>query len=153
MDETNREITKIAREVGRFTVRTLRAEGIGTGEFDVLHTVRKNPGITQAGVCRILGIDKGAAARQTGNLETKGYIVRRENPADGRSQLLYATDKAETMKNSKAHIESSFYEWLLETLSEEERREFTRILEQLYQRCKRESKEDFPEMTERLKIR
>ncbi len=50
MDATKRKITKIAREVSKFTVRTMRAEGIGAGEFDVLHAVRKNPGITQAGV-------------------------------------------------------------------------------------------------------
>lgn len=37
MDITERKITKIAREVSKFTVRTLRAEGIGPGEFDVLY--------------------------------------------------------------------------------------------------------------------
>ena len=58
MDITERKITKIAREVSKFTVRTLRAEGIGPGEFDVLHVIRKNPGITQSGVCRITGFDK-----------------------------------------------------------------------------------------------
>ena len=112
MDATKRKITKIAREVSKFTVRTMRAEGIGAGEFDVLHAVRKNPGITQAGVCRITGLDKGAVARQTANLEAKGYLERRENPGDGRSRLLYATEKAESLKNSKAQIETAFYEWL-----------------------------------------
>lgn len=57
MDVTKRRITKIAREVSKFTVRTLRAEGVGAGEFDVIHAIRKNPGITQAGVCRITGLD------------------------------------------------------------------------------------------------
>ena len=33
MDATKRKITKIAREVSKFTVRTMRAEGIGAGEF------------------------------------------------------------------------------------------------------------------------
>lgn len=43
MDITERKITKIAREVSKFTVRTLRAEGIGPGKFDVLHAIRKTP--------------------------------------------------------------------------------------------------------------
>ena len=146
MDSTKREITKIAREVGKFTVRTLRADGIGTGEFDVIHAVRKNPGITQAGVCRVTGLDKGAVARQTANLEAKGYLTREENSADGRSQLLFATEKAELLKNSKAQIETMFYEWLLAALPEAERQEFARLLEILYQRCKAESKAGFPEM-------
>lgn len=151
MDWTKRKITKIAREVSKFTVRTLREEGIGPTEFDVLHAIRKNPGITQAGVCKIVGIDKGAVARQTANLEAKGYLIRKENPADGRSQLIYATEKAEGLKHSKAHVETLFYEWLLEPLSDQDKQEFVRLLDVLYQRSKAESKADFPEMTERMK--
>ena len=153
MDITKRKITKIAREVGKFTVRTLRAEGVGTGEFDVLHAIRKNPGITQAGVCRITGLDKGAVARQTANLESKGYIERRDNPSDGRSRLLYATPKAENLKSSKAEIETAFYEWLTAPLGDVDRDAFARILDTLYQRCKAESKADFPEMTALMKGR
>lgn len=147
MDITKREITKIAREVSKFTVRTLRADGIGTGELDVLHAIRKNPGITQAEVCKILGVDKGAIARQTVNLEAKGYIRRQENPEDGRSQLLFPTEQAETLKLSKAHVESAFYQWLLSGLTEEEQAAFARLLDVLYKRCKAESKAGFPEMT------
>ncbi len=50
MDKTARQITKIAREVSKFTTRSLKAEGIGAAELDFIHVVRKNPGITQAGV-------------------------------------------------------------------------------------------------------
>ena len=150
MDITKRQMTKIAREVSKFTVRTLRVEGIGPGELDVLHAVRKNPGVTQAAVCQITGLDKGAVARQTANLEAKGFLDRQNNPVDGRSQLLFATEKAERLKTSKASIEASFYEWLLEPLDEGDRVEFSRLLELLYLRCKAESKADFPEMTARM---
>lgn len=143
MDSTKRQITKIAREVSKFTVRTMRAEGIGSGEFDVIHAIRKNPGITQAGVCKITGLDKGAVARQTANLEAKGYLERKDNPADGRSRLLYATSQAESLKNSKAQIEVLFYEWLLAELPEAEKEAFCRTLDKLYQRSKAESKSEF----------
>ena len=153
MDATRRQITKIAREVGKFTVRTIRAEGVGTAEFDLIHVVRKNPGITQAGIVKALGTDKGAVAKQTANLEAKGYLRREENPADGRSQLIYPTEKAQSLKNSKAHIESEFYEWLTEALTEAEREEFARMLDVLYRRCKAESRAGFPEMTARMEGR
>ncbi len=146
MDPTRRKITKIAREVSKFTVRTLRAEGIGASELDMLHAVRKSPGITQADVCRITGMDKGAVARQAASLETKGYLTRRENPADGRSRLLYPTERAEALKGSKAHIEAQFYDWLLQGLDEPEQAEFARLLDVLYRRCKAESKADFPHL-------
>ena len=124
MDQTGRKITKIAREVGKFTVQTMKEEGIGTAEFDFIHLVRHNPGITQTEVRETLKIDKGAAARRASSLEAKGYLERKPNPADGRSQLLYATKKAEALKNSKASIEAVFYEWLLAELPEEERTAF-----------------------------
>ena len=120
MDATERKMTKIAREVSKFTVQTMKEDGIGTAEFDFIHLVRHNPGITQAAVREQLKIDKGAAARRAASLESKGYLYRKPNPADGRSQLLYATEKAEQLKNSKAAIESKFYEWLLAELPEEE---------------------------------
>ena len=151
MDISGRKISKIAREVSKFTLRTIRAEGIGAGEFDVIHAIRKNPGITQAEVCRICGLDKASVARQTANLELKGYIERRENPADGRSRLLYATPKAEKLKSSKAQLEALFYEWLTEPLDEQEREDFVRLLDILYRRCKAESKAGFPEMNNKIK--
>lgn len=151
MDITKRQITKIAREVNKFTIRTMRSEGIGTAEFDVLHAIRKNPGITQAGVCKITGHDKGAVARETANLESKGYINREDNDSDGRSKLLYATKKANKLKTSKAHIESAFYEWLIDQLPENDKADFSRILDVIYENCKKESLLDFANMEKVMK--
>lgn len=64
MDQTERKMTKIAREVSKFTVQTMKEDGIGTAEFDFIHLVRHNPGITQTRVREQLQIDKGAAARR-----------------------------------------------------------------------------------------
>ncbi|MGI5856137.1 MAG: MarR family winged helix-turn-helix transcriptional regulator [Candidatus Merdivicinus sp.] len=150
MDKTERQITKIAREAAKLTVQTMRADGIGTAEFDFIHLVRHHPGITQAEIRKALKIDKGAAARRAASLEVKGYLVRQPNPADGRSQLLYATDKAEELKNSKASIEAAFYSWLLEELPEADQQEFCRILNTLYQRSKIQSRAGFPDVSARI---
>lgn len=153
MDQTERKITKIAREVSKFTVQTMKEEGIGTAEFDFIHLVRHNPGITQTQVREQLQIDKGAAARRAASLEAKGYLVRKPNPKDGRSQLLYATEQAEHLKNSKARIESVFYEWLLEALPEKEKEQFLETLDTLYWRSKRERQAGFSTVTSRVKER
>ena len=145
MDMTERKITKIAREVSALTVQMMKAEGVGTAEFDFIHLVRHNPGITQAEVRERLRIDKGAAARRVASLELKGYLVRRENPQDGRSQLLYATPQAESLKNSKASIEAAVYEWLLSDLDDAEKAAFCETLDRLYRRMKAESRAGFPE--------
>ena len=147
MDDTKRQITKIAREVSKFTVRTMRADGIGVGEFDVIHAIRKNPGITQAEVREQLRVDKGAAARRAASLEAKGYLIRQANPKDGRSQLLFATEKAEGLRNSKAQVETTFYEWLLAELPEAEKAAFCKTLDTIYRRSKQESRAGFPHIT------
>ena len=149
-DPTGRQMTKIAREAAKFTVQMMKADGIGTAEFDFIHLVRHNPGITQAEVREALKIDKGAAARRAASLEAKGYLVRRPNPADGRSQLLYATPEAEKLKNSKAAIESVFYAWLTEELPEEEREAFCKTLETLYWRSKNQRRAGFVDVKKRV---
>lgn len=150
MDETGRKITKIAREVGKFTVRNMRREGVGAAEFDIVHLVRHNPGITQTQVVQALNMDKGAAAKRVASLENKGYLIRRPNPADGRSQLLYATEAADGLRNSKAHIEEVFYTWLLEDLDREEAEQFCATLDKLYQKSKAQRKADFQDVAARL---
>ena len=70
-------------------------------------------------------------------------MIRKPNTEDGRSQLLYATPKAEQLKNSKAHIEALFYEWLLAELPEEEKKSFSETLDKLYLRSKKESRTGF----------
>lgn len=151
MSEEMREITKIAREVSKFTIRTMKAEGIGTGEFDLIHVVRHNPGITQKGIREILGLDKGACARRTASLEAKGYLIRRQDEKDRRVWRLYASDKAEHLKLSKVQIENVYYDWLEEGLNEEERKQFFSLLHKLYLRNKAESKAGFPDIEKAVK--
>lgn len=150
MDVTQRRISIIARGVGRFATRTMRQAGIGASEFDLIQMVRRHPGITQAEVCQRLEIDKGAAARQFARLEAKGYLRRETNPADRRSRLLYATEKADELKNSKSHLEELFYEWLLEPLTPAEQEELARLLAVLEPRCREEWRAGFPNVKERL---
>ena len=134
-------------------LRTLRESGIGAAEIDYIHALRHCPGATQAQIAELLHADKAAVARRTESLEAKGYLVRRENPADGRSRLLYPTDKAEALKVSKAEIEAAFYEYLTASLSEEERMVFAALLDRLYRASKTESRAGFPHLVDGKDVR
>lgn len=150
MGAAGRQITKIAREVNKLVIRTMKEGGIGSGEMDLIHLVRHNPGLSQKEVSLQLNMDKGAVARRTASLEQKGYLIRRDNPADGRSQLLYATSEAEQLKTSKAAVESVFYEWLFEEFDEDEKKIFAAMLNRLYLRSKKESRSGFPHVIKLL---
>ena len=98
-----------------------------------------------------LKIDKGATARRVARLEEKGYLTREPNPLDGRSQLLYPTEKAEALRNSKAEIEGSFYEWLLDGLPDDEKEVFCKTLNTLYLKSKEERRAGFLHIAQRVK--
>ena len=144
MDITERKITKIAREAEKLVLFSLREKGVGTAEIDLIHALRHNPGCTQARLAELLHADKAAIARRTKNLETKGFLVRRDAPNDRRSQLLYPTEQAETLKASKAEIKTAFYEYLLSLLPEAEAKCFAATLDRLYAASKAESRAGFP---------
>lgn len=144
MDITERKITKIAREAEKLVLLAMREEGVGTAEIDLIHALRHNPGCTQAKLAELLHADKAAIARRTKNLESKGFLTRKDDPADRRSRLLYPTAKADALKSSKAEIESSFYEYLVSTLSPEEAETFSALLNKLYAVSKTESRACFP---------
>lgn len=146
MDITERKITKIAREAEKLVLLTLRESDIGTAEIDFIHALRHHPGATQAQIALLLHADKAAIARRTESLESKGYLVRRENPEDGRSHLLYPTEKAEALKVSKAEIETAFYDYLTAALTAEEATTFAALLDRLYRASKTESRAGFPHL-------
>ena len=123
---------------------SLRDEGVGTAEIDLIHALRHNPGCTQARLAELLHADKAAIARRTKNLEAKGFLTRQDDPNDRRSQLLFPTEKAEAMRSSKAEIESAFYEYLTSHLSEAEAETFAALLNRLYLASKAESRGGFP---------
>ena len=144
MEHPARKITKIAREAERLVLLTMRRDGIGTAEIDCIHAVRHHPGITQTELAAALNSDKPAIARRTASLERKGYLRREPNPEDGRSHLLFPTEKAEGLRNAKADAENLFYEYIMAGLSEAERTAFLGALDTLYTRSKEESRAGFP---------
>lgn len=149
MDITQRKITKIAREAEKLVLLTLRDEGVGTAEIDLIHALRHEPGCTQARLAEILHADKAAIARRTKNLEAKGFLTRRDDPSDRRSQLLFPTPRAEALKSSKAEIEAGFYEYLTSALTAEEAATFGAMLDKLYAASKAESRAGFPHFIHR----
>jgi len=94
----------------------------------------------------MLHADKAAVARRTKNLETKGYLIRKDDPNDKRSRLLFPTERAEALKSSKAEIEASFYEFLTSTLTDDEAQTFSLLLDRLYTASKTESRAGFPHL-------
>ena len=55
MDITERQITKIAREAEKLVLLSLREEGVGTAEIDLIHALRRKIGADAVENIRGLG--------------------------------------------------------------------------------------------------
>lgn len=143
MDITKRYITKICRAAQRYANLSLKDTDLGTSEFECLHYVRKNKGISQEKLRSFLNIDKAAVARMMVNLEKKGYLYRLQDENDKRAKKIFVTDKVVDMKNTTSSVESFFYEWLLEDTNEDEKKVFLKVLYELYFKSKKERVEHF----------
>ena len=66
MDITERKITKIAREAEMLVLRTLREEGVGTAEIDLIHALRHHPGCTQAALAELKPLMAGGSGEKLG---------------------------------------------------------------------------------------
>jgi len=154
MEATQRRIVKISRFAQQYVTKRLQHTGIGLAEYDLIHCVRHNPGLNQTGLCRLLGIDKAALARRVNNLEQKGYIERRPDPADGRSNLIFPTDQAYKVRDARVECEEAFFAWLMLDADPEDVPAFLRVLEHVYQKAKNERRNGFktllcPELDEK----
>lgn len=143
MDLSKRYISKICRVAHRYANSSLKGIDLGASEYECLHYIRKNKGISQEKLRNIINIDKSAVSRMITNLERKGYIYQIQDENDKRSKRLFATDKADEIKNATSSVESFFYEWLLEGIHEDEKKVFIKVLNELYVKSKKERIENF----------
>jgi DNA-binding MarR family transcriptional regulator len=149
MDITKRYITKICRAAQRYANLSLQGTDLGTSEYECLHFIRKNKGLSQEKLRSILNIDKAAVARMMTSLERKGYLYRIQDENDKRAKKIFVTDKVVDMKNNTSSVESFFYEWLLEDIEEDEKKVFLKVLNELYLKSKKERVENFVNIKKR----
>lgn len=76
MDVTKKYITKICGAAQRYAGLRLKSTNIGTSEYECLHYIRKNNGMSQEKLRSFLNVDKAAVTRMVADLEKKGYLYR-----------------------------------------------------------------------------
>ena len=87
--------------------------------------------MTQQQLADQLQKDKNSVTKLVDAIERKGFVVRRPNPDDRRSNTLVLTEKAETLKPGAKQKGISILDKMLEGISEEELRSFLVTLRKL----------------------
>ena len=150
MDPSRRQITKIARNASHFVQSLTRQLGLGASEYELLHCIRKNPGIRPDTICQKLYMNKSAAAHLCTALERKGLVRREVDPEDTRRRLFYATEAAGSLKDDRAALEAFYYRNLMSGIDEEKLKVFLEVLDTVYTRSKTARLEDNRTLCETL---
>ncbi|MEU6307694.1 MarR family winged helix-turn-helix transcriptional regulator [Streptomyces chartreusis] len=73
--------------------RLVAAAGITTAQLGALYAVRDEPGITQQGLARVLGLRESAVTGLVGRLTAAGLVAKRAHPREHRAVVLELTDE------------------------------------------------------------
>lgn len=74
-----------------------------------------------------MGMEATSLSRILKSMEEKGLIIRKKNPLDGRSVLLYLTEFGKEMRDFSKDVVLKFDEAVKENISEEDLKTFIRV--------------------------
>ncbi|WP_031517853.1 MarR family winged helix-turn-helix transcriptional regulator [Desulfofalx alkaliphila] len=103
-----------------YVARELKQYKIGTGQFLFLVVLYKKDGLPQDQLARCLNIDKGTTARAISKLEEAGYVSRKQNQKDLRSNLVFLTQKAKDFQPRAYSIINRWSEVITHGMSPQE---------------------------------
>jgi DNA-binding MarR family transcriptional regulator len=84
-------------------IRTLSSIDIRPAQYSVLIVIGANPGLSQADVAELLGIERARLVRLLDRLERRGVLRRQASPNDRRSHSLHLTPAGRgLLKRAKA---------------------------------------------------
>lgn len=126
-------LAPLVREMIAAELPILEAHGVTMWEYSVLVALGDAPMRSQAALADAIGADKTRIIPTLDELQHRGYIERRPDPADRRVRLLAATDAGRAVKDAvQADIQRGEERWLGK-LSAKDRDAFLRVLRQLKQ--------------------
>ena len=105
--------------------------GLTAGQFPFLMHLSHKEGITQDELAVHLHIDKGTVARALKKLEDNGFICRKINPQNRRSNLLFLTEKGRRVIPQIHKIDKEWEESICSKLSNKEFNDLVNVLQML----------------------
>ena len=117
-------VNHLARLFARGLQERIRPLGLTTGTFPALLELWERDGLTQKHLVQRLDIEQATMANTLARMERDGLVVRRKDPADGRAQRIWLTEKARALRAPAIGAAVQVNDGALRRLSEKERRQF-----------------------------
>ena len=113
-------LSVILRYCRNFFEKRLREFDLTFGEQVIIMFLSRNEEVNQDAISKRYMIDKGMVAKTLNKLETKGFILREQNPDNKRENIISLTEKGADILNNIKRISDEWNEILYEEMSEEE---------------------------------
>ena len=97
----------------------------------LLKNMPEDNALSQNQLCEIVEKSAANVTRILDRLERKGFVVRKQNPADRRSTLLFLTDQGKEMVEKVHNLFESFSEHLTNGISAQEQDLFVQLLSKI----------------------
>ena len=108
--------------------------GLAVTEWRILAVLGRFPGMSAVGVAERSAMDKVAVSRAVARLLERGLLHRETHDGDRRRSVLELSDEGRAVYAEVAPLALSYERELLAPLSEEERVQFSRMLDRLGER-------------------
>ena len=105
--------------------------GLSSGLAPFVMITCENGEMPQNRFCELLDISKSTAAKTLARLEEMGYVRREENQQDGRSVIVYPTEKARAVYPYLREIGTAWVRKMTEGLTEQEQAVFFRTMSKI----------------------
>ncbi|MDW7673520.1 MAG: MarR family transcriptional regulator [Bacillota bacterium] len=125
-----------------YLTKELEPYNIGKGQFLFLLVLYQTDGLPQEELAYLLNIDKGTTARAINKLEQAGYVFRKQNEKDLRSNRIFLTEEAKNFKPQLQAILQSWTDILKEGMTEDEVEKAFNILMKMAHNAKEHVQKD-----------
>lgn len=105
--------------------------GVTNTQFGAMFMLRARPGIDQATLARLMGLDRSTAGLVVRKLQEGGYVTRRPGSEDRRRNILTLTPRGEQMLGKLKDPARKAQERLLSVFGPREAEEFMALLGKL----------------------
>jgi DNA-binding MarR family transcriptional regulator len=118
----------VSNHVSQAFARKVEASGVTVADWVVLRELYDAGETLPARLAERIGMTRGGVTKLTDRLVAKGLIERRDNPRDGRSQLLALTDQGRELTPELARLADDNDATFFGHLTPDERAQLERIL-------------------------
>ena len=105
--------------------------GLSKAQSRLLKHIYRNGRMTQADLCKDLGLDKSTVAKALSRMESDGLITKQVNPEDSRTFFVYPTEKANQIIPKMRDVLSSWTKDVTVNLTEAEKELFYSLLDKV----------------------